>query len=294
MSALIQMKDSMQAQTAISTLNGRNMYNSYGGPCNILNLTLSRHRKLDVVANNSKTWDYTNPLLPLAEPQQLIANGNGMMNNGQQQQQAMLASVGGGKVGSSDHPLLPMPMNMAAAALAAAAAATGQFGMGPSPGAGAGGPPGSGANPFQPHHHQGMPPGPPGHHHHHHHGPQGQSMHQMHQHHHHQMQTPGGMHGPPPTQQQLASHPYSQVAQQVAAQSVTGYPIQAMGDTRPAVVQVANFPEQIANPDALFTLFGVYGDILKVKIMFNRRDNALMQFKAYDQAISGNYSYISL
>jgi hnRNP-L/PTB/hephaestus splicing factor len=71
----------------------------------------------------------------------------------------------------------------------------------------------------------------------------------------------------------------------VAAQSVTGYSIQTM-DTRPAVVQVANFPEQIANPDALFTLFGVYGDILKVKIMYNRRDNALMQFKSYEQALN--------
>ena len=32
---------------------------------------------------------------------------------------------------------------------------------------------------------------------------------------------------------------------------------------------------------------GVYGDILKVKIMYNRRDNALMQFKSYDQALNG-------
>ena len=32
---------------------------------------------------------------------------------------------------------------------------------------------------------------------------------------------------------------------------------------------------------------GVYGDILKVKIMYNRRDNALMQFKSCDQAMNG-------
>lgn len=31
---------------------------------------------------------------------------------------------------------------------------------------------------------------------------------------------------------------------------------------------------------------GVYGDILKVKIMYNRRDNALMQFKSYEQAMN--------
>lgn len=35
---------------------------------------------------------------------------------------------------------------------------------------------------------------------------------------------------------------------------------------------------------------GVYGDILKVKIMYNRRDNALMQFKSYEQALNGNLS----
>jgi len=51
-------------------------------------------------------------------------------------------------------------------------------------------------------------------------------------------------------------------------------------------VQVHNFPDKIANPDALFTLFGVYGDILKVKIMYNRRDNALMQYKNYEQALN--------
>ncbi len=39
---------------------------------------------------------------------------------------------------------------------------------------------------------------------------------------------------------------------------------------------------------AFFSSKGVYGDILKVKIMFNRRDNALMQYKSYDQAINGS------
>ena len=39
---------------------------------------------------------------------------------------------------------------------------------------------------------------------------------------------------------------------------------------------------------------GVYGDILKVKIMYNRRDNALMQFKTYEQAFTGKYFFFSL
>ena len=37
----------------------------------------------------------------------------------------------------------------------------------------------------------------------------------------------------------------------------------------------------------MFIFKGVYGDILKVKIMYNRRDNALMQFKSYEQALNG-------
>jgi polypyrimidine tract-binding protein 1 len=37
-------------------------------------------------------------------------------------------------------------------------------------------------------------------------------------------------------------------------------------------------------PDALFTLFGVYGDVIRVKIMFNKKDTALVQFTDAGQA----------
>jgi len=33
----------------------------------------------------------------------------------------------------------------------------------------------------------------------------------------------------------------------------------------------------MVTPDALFTLFGVYGDVQRVKILFNKKDNALVQ-----------------
>lgn len=36
-------------------------------------------------------------------------------------------------------------------------------------------------------------------------------------------------------------------------------------------------PEQV-NPDYLFRLFGVYGDVIRAKIMFKKRDTALVQF----------------
>jgi polypyrimidine tract-binding protein 1 len=213
--ALIQMKDEMQVQGAMNALNGRNMYNTYTGGCNILNLQLSRHKSIEVKANNNRSWDYTNPILTVGEPNRMNQNQNDNKNL------------------ISDHPLLPMPMNMAAAAAAAAAQ------------------------------------------HVHHYNPQSNNMYLTHNQQHQAQQN----------QNQLQPGGHFQNSNSISAQSVTGYPIQTM-DNRPAVVQVSNFPDQIANPDALFTLFGVYGDILKVKIMYNRRDNALMQFKSYEQALN--------
>lgn len=56
-----------------------------------------------------------------------------------------------------------------------------------------------------------------------------------------------GQQGQPPTGQQ--SSPYNPAAvaaaAAVAAQSVTGYPMQSM-DGRSAVVQVSNFPDQVS------------------------------------------------
>jgi len=87
------------------------MYNTYTGGCNILNLQISRHKSIEVKANNNKSWDYTNPILTVGEPNRMNQNQNDMLN--QSNNKNLI----------SDHPLLPMPMNMAAAAAAAAAAA---------------------------------------------------------------------------------------------------------------------------------------------------------------------------
>ena len=91
------------------------MYNTYTGGCNILNLQVSRHKSIEVKANNNKSWDYTNPLLSAGEPHRLNPAAHGDML-GQPNMAATKNLI-------SDHPLLPMPMNMAAAAAAAAAAA---------------------------------------------------------------------------------------------------------------------------------------------------------------------------
>uniref|UniRef100_A0AC34R3D3 RRM domain-containing protein n=1 Tax=Panagrolaimus sp. JU765 TaxID=591449 RepID=A0AC34R3D3_9BILA len=70
-----------------------------------------------------------------------------------------------------------------------------------------------------------------------------------------------------------------------AASQVTGVPFNAMnllGIT--PVVLVSNLNDQKVTPDALFTLFGVYGDVLRVKILFNKKDNALIQYQEPQQA----------
>lgn len=50
------------------------------------------------------------------------------------------------------------------------------------------------------------------------------------------------------------------------------------------VLLVSNLDEQLATPEALFTLFGVFGDVIRVKILFNKKDNALIQMADANQA----------
>ncbi|XP_052776192.1 polypyrimidine tract-binding protein 1-like isoform X7 [Mya arenaria] len=50
-----------------------------------------------------------------------------------------------------------------------------------------------------------------------------------------------------------------------------------------SVILVSNLDEQVT-PEALFTLFGVYGDVHRVKILFNKKDNALIQMAEAHQA----------
>jgi len=51
-----------------------------------------------------------------------------------------------------------------------------------------------------------------------------------------------------------------------------------------AVLLVSNLNENTTTTDALFTLFGVYGDVIRVKILFNKKDNALVQMAEPSQA----------
>ncbi|XP_026667494.1 polypyrimidine tract-binding protein 2 [Ceratina calcarata] len=50
----------------------------------------------------------------------------------------------------------------------------------------------------------------------------------------------------------------------------------------PAVISNPNY--LMVTPDALFTLFGVYGDVQRVKILYNKKDSALIQMAEPHQA----------
>eukprot|EP00019_Armaparvus_languidus_P010285 CAMPEP_0168583870 /NCGR_PEP_ID=MMETSP0420-20121227/2821_1 /TAXON_ID=498008 /ORGANISM="Pessonella sp." /LENGTH=203 /DNA_ID=CAMNT_0008618603 /DNA_START=215 /DNA_END=823 /DNA_ORIENTATION=+ len=44
------------------------------------------------------------------------------------------------------------------------------------------------------------------------------------------------------------------------------------------VLLVSGFTPNLTSPDDLFTLFGVYGNVTRVKILFTKQDTALVQF----------------
>ncbi|CAH1156195.1 unnamed protein product [Phaedon cochleariae] len=58
----------------------------------------------------------------------------------------------------------------------------------------------------------------------------------------------------------------------------------APGMAMATVLLVSNLNEEMVTPDALFTLFGVYGDVQRVKILYNKKDSALVQLAEPHQA----------
>jgi len=56
------------------------------------------------------------------------------------------------------------------------------------------------------------------------------------------------------------------------------------GGGQGCVLLVSNMNEELTQPDHLFILFGVYGDVQRVKILFNKKDTALIQMAEPQQA----------
>jgi len=56
------------------------------------------------------------------------------------------------------------------------------------------------------------------------------------------------------------------------------------GDQKGCVLLVNNLVADRFTPDRLFMLFGVYGDVMRVKILYNKRESAMIQFANGQQA----------
>jgi hypothetical protein len=73
--------------------------------------------------------------------------------------------------------------------------------------------------------------------------------------------------------------PYGQYGAPSQGPSVPG-----SGAEKGGVVIVSNLASDKWNCEKLFMLFGVYGDVIRVKILYNKRDTALVQFASPQQA----------
>lgn len=73
-------------------------------------------------------------------------------------------------------------------------------------------------------------------------------------------------------------------AANAAIQAQQRVPVPAGTNPSGPVLLASNLDEQLATPEALFTLFGVFGDVIRVKILFNKKDNALIQMADANQA----------
>ncbi|KAI5618149.1 hypothetical protein C0J50_22131, partial [Silurus asotus] len=56
------------------------------------------------------------------------------------------------------------------------------------------------------------------------------------------------------------------------------------GHSGSGVLLVSNLNDEMVTPQSLFTLFGVYGDVQRVKILYNKKDSALIQMADMNQA----------
>ncbi|NWS40643.1 PTBP2 protein, partial [Probosciger aterrimus] len=76
--------------------------------------------------------------------------------------------------------------------------------------------------------------------------------------------------------------PNAAAAAAAAAAGRVGMPgVPAGGNT---VLLVSNLNEEMVTPQSLFTLFGVYGDVQRVKILYNKKDSALIQMADGNQS----------
>lgn len=251
--ALIQFGDSVSANAAKLSLDGQNIYNG----CCTLRIDYSKLSQLNIKYNNDKSRDFTNPNLPSGDPglDQAMAFGGGGAHPG-----LMVATMQG---------LSPAQLTLGGASLGAQAQLCAMY---DATGLMTGHMTrhmtldgcfddcltadalGATAGQFVPYVDTLLAPSP---------SPQGMGMQGM-----QGMSAGMGLQG------------MGLGFQNAMGRLIPGMQQQQQGSS---VILVSNLDEQIT-PDALFTLFGVYGDVHRVKILFNKKDNALIQMAEPHQA----------
>ncbi|XP_067928529.1 polypyrimidine tract-binding protein 2-like isoform X3 [Watersipora subatra] len=273
--ALVQYSDQISAHTAKVSLDGQNIYNN----CCTLRIDFSKLGSLNIKYNNEKSRDYTNLNLPTGD-----GNPNSQspgLDIPSPTPNMMHVTPGAGSVANGVS-YAPSSLAQAQAAIAASAAMSGLQSSQNMAGFGApitylspsGVPQAMHPMPYQvtnlpPHLTQSLG-----------HIPQGLAPAGL----------PAGLtshHGMPPLPNinpaammgmGLAPSIASQMAANLAARLPAG-----MAQSG-CVILVSNLDEEKATPDDLFTLFGVYGDVIRVKILYNKKDNALLQYSEPTQA----------
>jgi len=299
--ALIQYPDVITAQAAKLSLDGQNIYNA----CCTLRIEYSKLSNLNVKYNNDKSRDYTNPTLPTGDPTMDSALGQGTMTLQQNMQQAAAAAAGHGSHGAANAGMLGSPFSAHAAAMQqlgltnpAFAAAYNQPGLGPGQVTGAGTLTPAGLAAFSMAglgHGAGgsMQYGAGGG------GGAGNGPHNL--------RFPGAGHqaaaaaaaaAAMAAQMGLTSHGHYGAgnAQLAAAAQLQGQlnnvhvanALNVVGGgniSGGCVLLVSNLEDSTTECDHLFILFGVYGDVHRVKILFNKKDTALIQMAEPHQAM---------
>lgn len=101
--------------------------------------------------------------------------------------------------------------------------------------------------------------------------------------------TSNGTNGQFPFNGQMALQPNNELLTgggQLLSNNLTGIVLNSafQSGVNTPVVLVSNLDEATVTPEQLFILFGVYGDVIRVKILFNKKDNALIQYSDVQQA----------
>ncbi|XP_073973838.1 polypyrimidine tract-binding protein 1 heph isoform X3 [Rhodnius prolixus] len=258
---LVQYQELVAAQAAKMSLDGQNIYNS----CCTLRIEYSKLTSLNVKYNNDKSRDYTNPTLPNGEGMDSGGAGGGVGGGN--------AAGGGVMTPTTAEQLLPHILLAGAATqlgtgpLAAVTAAR-RFDQGRLPGS-----QGVLPSPFGPLHGLASPltaaPFTPG-------SPVAAEYFNG------NIVTAGPMFAGLPLTAAGFTLPGGATGAALAAQNALRLPGQLAPNT--CVLLVSNLCEEGITPDALFTLFGVYGDVQRVKILYNKKDSALIQMAEPHQA----------